>query len=82
MGFAFGTLSLMNRLVTIAILAVGAVALCGCNEGTQDLPKQGDDALRNNLSRPLTPEELSKMGGGGADGSGAKSAGRPARTTG
>lgn len=52
----------MNRvLVRWAIPVVAALVVAGCNQGGSSLSKDEDKALRNNLSRELTPDEIARM---------------------
>lgn len=71
----------MKHIIAFVVTVTGAIALVGCDQGPGDLPKKDDQALRNNLSRPLNAEELSHMKGA-KDAKEAKQAGRPNRTRG
>lgn len=57
----------MKHLAALLALASLAFALSGCNE-KQELSKQDQETLKNNLTRELTPEESAKLGGGPAAG--------------
>jgi len=61
------------------LLASISVILGGCSSSNQDLDKKSDQALRDNLSRPLNADEVKQMGGGGSNSQpGAKPAEMPA----
>lgn len=52
----------MRNLILIGVIA-GALALAGCGDSSE-LNKQDSATLDHNLNRDLTPEEVSKIGGG------------------
>ncbi|MCW5942746.1 MAG: hypothetical protein KIS66_10970 [Fimbriimonadaceae bacterium] len=64
-------------LVRWGLLAAVLAAMGGCNQGGSSLSKDEDRALRNNLSRELTPEEVARMNSAPAA-SGAPKDGGPA----
>lgn len=54
----------------IWLLVAGlAVLAAGCQSDTSAVTPKEDAQIRDNLSRELTPEEISRMGGGGQAGS-------------
>lgn len=66
----------MNRLqVRWALPALAALAVIGCNQGGSSLSKDEDKALRNNLSRELTPDEIARMNSAPAAGGAGKGEG-------
>lgn len=57
----------MNRLWLL--VAVVAVSLAGCADTSSNLSEDKDKAVRDNMTRALTPEEVAQMkGGAGAEG--------------
>lgn len=52
----------MKQLLLIAAVA-GSMLLCGCGDSSE-LKKEDAATLKNNLNRDLTPDEVSKIGGG------------------
>lgn len=54
-------------LLTVALLGIGV--LCGCEGSPSTVSKEDDKEIRNNFGRSLSPDEVSKMGGGKKDSS-------------
>ena len=58
----------MKNHYWLLLAALGLLA-AGCQSNSSTVTPKEDTQIRNNLSRQLTPEEISQMGGGGKAGS-------------
>jgi len=59
----------VKKAALLAAALAGTWILAGCEGSPSTVSKEDDKEIRNNFGRSLSPDEVSKMGGGKKDNS-------------